>query len=147
MKPKPERSKLPSEPNKILALRYFEKYSTGDAEALMEFIGPEYVLHPQGGLDDMDAEERKRDEIVFFSAFSDVEAVVEDQIAEGEKVANRITMYCTHNGRYQSVPATGKRVTIPYIDILRIKAGKIIEEWVEFDVNSIVQQIKTDNAP
>ena len=112
----------------------------------MKFIGPKYVLHPQGGLPAMNAKERKKDEMIFFSAFSNVEAIVEDQIVEGEKVANRITMHCTHSGRYQGVPATGKRVTIPYIDILRIKDGKVVEEWVEFDINRIVQQIEISNS-
>jgi predicted ester cyclase len=38
--------------------------------------------------------------MVFFSAFSDIQAIVEDQIAEGDKVANRITMHCTQSGEY-----------------------------------------------
>ena len=86
---------------------------------------------------------RKRDETVFSSAFSSIQTAVEDQIAEGDRVANCITMYCNHTGKYQEVPASGKRVTIPYIDIVRMSAGRIVEEWVEFDSLSILQQIKT----
>jgi predicted ester cyclase len=80
---------------------------------------------------------------VFFRAFSNIQAVVEDQIAENGKVANRITRYCTHTGEYQGVPATGKRIVIPYMDIVLIKAGKIVEEWVEYDTANILQQIRT----
>jgi predicted ester cyclase len=54
----------------------------------------------------MNFDERKRDETVFFKAFSNIRAIVEDQIAEGDKVANRITMHCTQTGEYQGIPAT-----------------------------------------
>jgi predicted ester cyclase len=90
----------------------------------------------------MNFDERKRDEMMFFSAFSNIQAVVEDQIAERDKVASRITMYCTHTGMYQGIPATGKRIAITHIDIALMKAGKIVEEWVEFDMTNILQQIR-----
>jgi len=51
-------------------------------------------------------------------------------------------MVCNHTGSYKGIPATGKRVVIPYIDIVKFKAGKIVEEWVEFDMMNILTQIK-----
>ena len=128
--------------NKAVARSYFDAYSTGDIEAVMKFVGSNYVLHSGGGGKSMNSDERKRDETVFFRAFSNIQAVVEDQIAENDKVANRITMYCTHTGEYQGVSATGKRIAIPYMDIVLIKAGKIVEEWVEYDTANILQQIR-----
>ncbi len=84
--------------------------------------------------------------MVFLKAFSNIEAVVEDQIAENDKVANRITMYCTHTGEYQGVPATGKRIAISYMDIVLFKAGKIVEEWVEYDTANILRQIRVSES-
>jgi predicted ester cyclase len=129
--------------NKTAARHYFDAYDTDCIDAVMEFINPDYVLHPGGGGEPMNFDERKRDEMVFFSAFSDIEAIVDDQIAEGDKVANRITMHCTHTGEYHGIPATGKRITITYIDITLIRAGKIVEEWVEFDTMNILRQIRS----
>ncbi len=82
----------------------------------------------------MNLGERIRDERVFFSAFSQIKTVVEDQIAEGNKVASRVSMHCTHTGSYQGIPATGRRVMIQLIDISTLKDGKIFEEWSEFDI-------------
>jgi steroid delta-isomerase-like uncharacterized protein len=130
-----------SELNKAIARRYFKAYETGDIEAVMEFMSPNHVLHPEGGGEPMNLYQRKRDEQVFFSAFSNVQATVDDQVAEGDKVASRITMHCTHTGEYQGIPATGRRISITYMDIALIKDGKIVEEWVEFDVRSILKQI------
>jgi predicted ester cyclase len=135
-----------SELNKATVRRYVEAYGTRDIEALMRFLDPHYVLHPGGSGGPMNSYERKRDETVFFKAFSNIQANVENQIAEGDKVVSRITMYCTHTGEYQGIPATGKRIAIPYIDITLIRAGKIIEEWVEYDNINILRQIRGGNA-
>lgn len=128
---------------KDVARSYFKAYETGDIEAVMRFLDHDYVLHPGGGEEPLNYDGRKRDEMVFFAAFSNIEAVVEDQVVEGDQVVSRVTLHCTHSGEYQGVPATGKRVAITYMDILRLKAGKIVEEWVEFDVMSILRQIRT----
>jgi predicted ester cyclase len=135
-----------SELNKAVARRYFEAYSTGDIDAIMGFTDPHYVLHPGGGGEPMNSYERKRDELVFFKAFSSIQAIVEDQIAEGDKVASRITMHCAHTGEYHGIPAIGKQIAIPYIDIALIKAGKIVEEWVEYDTMNVLQQIRVRSA-
>jgi steroid delta-isomerase-like uncharacterized protein len=128
--------------NKRLVLRYFEAYKTGDMEAVIKFLDPHHILHPGAGGEPQDLDARKRDEMVFFASFSDIDVVVEDQIAEGDKVASRVTMNCTHTREYQGIPATGKRVKIPYIDIASVEAGKILEEWVEFDMTNILRQIR-----
>lgn len=133
---------MTSESNKALTCHYFKAYETGDIETVMKFIDHSYRLHPGGGAEPMSYEEREQDEMAFFSAFSHIKAIVEDQIAEGDKVASRITMHCIHTGDYQGIRPSGKRITITYIDITKIKAGKIIEEWVEFDLMSILKQIK-----
>lgn len=133
-----------SKRNKTVARNYFKAYETGDIEAVMKFIAPNYILHPGGDGEPMNSEERKCDEMVFFSGFSSIKTVVEDQIAEGDKVASRITIHCIHTGKYQGIPATGKRVVIPYIDIMHIKTRKIVEEWIEFDMMNIVKQISVN---
>jgi predicted ester cyclase len=126
--------------NKTVVRRYFEAYDTGDIDAVMEFIHPNHVYHP-GGEESLDFDARKRDDQVFFSAFSNVKTIVEDQIAEGDKVASRITMQCTHTGKFQGISATRKRIVITLMDISLIKDGKILEEWVEFDMMNILKQI------
>ena len=87
-----------SELNKTAARRYFEAYHTGDIDVVMEFIDPHYGLHLGGGGEPMNFDTRKRDGLVFFLAFSNIQAIVEDQIAGGDKVVSRITTHCTHRG-------------------------------------------------
>ena len=61
-----------SELNKAAARRYFEAYHTGGIDVVMEFIDPHYVLHLGGGGEPMNFDARKRDELVFFLAFSNI---------------------------------------------------------------------------
>jgi predicted ester cyclase len=133
-----------SELNKTVVRHYLEAYDTGDINAVMQFIDPNHVHHLGRG-ESLNFDARKRDDSVFFSAFSNIKTILEDQIAEGDKVASRVTMHCTHTGEYQGIPATGKRIAITFIDIALIKAGKIVEEWVEFDMMSILRQISVRN--
>jgi predicted ester cyclase len=83
---------------KDLARGYFKAYENGDIEAVMGFLDRDYVLHPGGGEEPLNYDGRKRDEMVFFAAFSSIEAVVEDQVAEGDQVVSRVTLHCTHSG-------------------------------------------------
>lgn len=89
----------------------------------------------------MDRHGRQADEAPFFAAFTDIESVVEDQIAEGDRVATRVTMRCTHSGPYGGFQPTGHRIAIPFIDISTVRDGRIYEEWDEFDMRGILRQL------
>lgn len=132
---------IPSETPKDLVRRYLEAYDTQNPEDVMTFVHPDHIYHPPGGGEPMDFHERKADEAVFFSTFTDIESLVEDQIPEGDRVASRVTMRCTHTGSYQGLPPTGRRIGITFVDISRVRDGKILEEWAEFDMMGILRQL------
>jgi predicted ester cyclase len=67
--------------------------------------------------------------------------LVEDAISEGDKVAVRVTQQGTHQGLFQGVNATGKRVSISAIAIFRVANGRIAEEWLSSDRLGLLQQI------
>ncbi|MGK9126200.1 ester cyclase [Olivibacter sp. SA151] len=62
-------------------------------------------------------------------AIPDVSVTIHDQVAEGEMVATRKTISGTQTGPLLGVPATGKKVSIEVIDIVRVKDGKYVEHW------------------
>ena len=63
------------------------------------------------------------------AAFPGFSVRVEDQVAEGEKVATRITVTGTHRGDFLGVPATGKQCSVGAIMIDRVVGGKLVEHW------------------
>ncbi len=65
------------------------------------------------------------------TGFPDIEVVIDDVIAEGEKVVVRTTWRGTHRGIYEGVEPTSTVATRTLIQIFRIVDGVIVEEWNE----------------
>ena len=66
---------------------------------------------------------------------------VDEEIAEGDKVAVRWTVHAIHTGEMFGVAATGKKVTWTGITIYRIAHGKVVEERGEEHLLGVLQQI------
>jgi steroid delta-isomerase-like uncharacterized protein len=79
----------------------------------------------------------------FRGAFPDIEVFVEDTIAEGDRVAARCTVRATHAGDQLGFAATQKPMQITGITIVRVRDGKIVEAWNNFDFMSMFQQLGT----
>ncbi len=73
---------------------------------------------------------------------SDAEFEIQDLIAEGDRVAARITSSATHSGTFMGLPASGNRYTIEEIHIFRIRDGQLVEHWHAFDTASLMAQLK-----
>jgi steroid delta-isomerase-like uncharacterized protein len=77
----------------------------------------------------------------FLGAFPDSQFTVDDMIAEGDRVATKKTFTGTHTADFFGIPPTGRRVTLQYADIMRVRDGKIVEHWLSMDQLSFMQQL------
>jgi steroid delta-isomerase-like uncharacterized protein len=131
-----------SSPNKAAARAVFEVWSTGEVDRLDEYVAPDVLHHDPydpnaaDGLAGM-----KRTIELNRTAFPDMLLVVEDQIAEGDKVVTRWRGEMTHDGELSGVPATGKHVTITGMTIDRFEDGMIVEAWRNMDTLALLQGI------
>jgi len=67
---------------------------------------------------------------------------VEDEIAEDDRVVQRITCYGTHQGQFPGVQPTGRQVEFQLIEISRAWAdGRIAEHWSSTDLPSLLRQL------
>jgi steroid delta-isomerase-like uncharacterized protein len=82
----------------------------------------------------------------FLNAFPDSRVTIDDMIAEGDRVVTKKTFTGTHTAELNGIPPTGKRVSITYVDILRLRDGKIIEHWLSMDQLSFMQQLGVVSA-
>jgi steroid delta-isomerase-like uncharacterized protein len=142
---------MPLEENKALVRRYWQEASKRGLPVVMEeFLSPDVVSHPPAsaspepirGLDAF-----KQFIAVQFGAFPDLAVTVEDVIAEGDKVAARVTTRGTHTGELMGLPPTSKRAEWNGISITRHADGKIVEQWGEFDALGLLQQLGAVPAP
>jgi predicted ester cyclase len=78
---------------------------------------------------------------VFHAAFPDGHLTIDQMIAEGDTVATRLTFHGTHTGEFQGIAPTGKKVTIPALDMARFVNGKLVEHWGGPNQMSLLQQL------
>jgi predicted ester cyclase len=71
--------------------------------------------------------------------FPDLSVTIEDVIATEDQVVVRTTWHGTHLGEYEGVAPTGREITRTMIQIFRVAAGKLHEEWSEGE--SLRQQL------
>jgi predicted ester cyclase len=74
------------------------------------------------------------------SAVPDLHCAIEDLLVSGDKVTARLLFTGTHTGEFMGHPATGKPVRFLAIDILRIRDGKIVEDWHLEDNLTLLEQ-------
>lgn len=78
---------------------------------------------------------------MMFSAFPDGHHVLEEVIAEGDKVVTRGTFKGTHQGALMGIPPTGKRISFSVVHIDDVINGKIVEHWGQGNIPDLMQQI------
>ena len=66
---------------------------------------------------------------------------IQDQIAQGDLVANRITWRGVHSGNLAGVPATGRSIELRGINMFRVRDGRVVEQWAQLDMLGLLQQI------
>jgi steroid delta-isomerase-like uncharacterized protein len=128
-----------SEENKALARRSWELLDNLDI--LDEAYAADLVWH-EPDQDIQGSEEAKQFVTMYKTAFPDLHATVEDEIAEGDKVVTRWTIRGTHQREIEEFgPPTERQIEIKGITIHRIEDGKIVEEWERYDNLSVMQQL------
>lgn len=138
-----------TEENKALVRRAFEEMITKKNQAAVEqFIAAEYVGHFSGAPGPIRGVEAFKQFIAMYNtAIPDSTVSFENVIAEGDRVAARLTYHGTHNGPLMGIPPTGKPVTVSSTNILRIVNGKAVEQWANTDDVGLMTQIGVMKAP
>lgn len=134
-----------SEENKQLIRRWFEEvWNRGRADAIEEMLAENGVVH---GLSDDPSQpitgprEFRPFHTLFREAFPNMTVVVEDTIAEGDKVAARCSVRAEHEGEFLGKEATQYPVEFTGIAIVRIEKGMIVEAWNNFDFMRLHKQV------
>ena len=122
--------------------RFYEMISAGDIDGFGALLADDFVEHEETpGL-----APTKDGVLEFFrmyrAAFPDLRFDPEDVLASGDKVAARVRATGTHQGEFMGMPATGKRVDVQLIDIIRFgDDGLAHEHWGVVDLMAMMQQL------
>jgi predicted ester cyclase len=133
---------MTTEQNKDLVRRFYEAFEANDQAALMELLSPDLVAYSHGAPGPQNREVHLQGISGWNAAFGETRFTIEEQIAEGDTVASRVTMRSIHSGgEFLGAAPTGKQIDIPAITIERIKDGKIVERRVSSDWLGMMQQL------
>ena len=132
---------MSTEQNKAIARRYIEALDRGKGVVEEDFFAPNYRYYMPGSPDPLGSKAGEQLQTMSYSAFPDMHATIEDQIAEGDAVVTRGTWHGTHQGTFMGIPPTGKQVTITGIMIQRYADGKLVEHRYEADNLGLLQQL------
>ncbi|MCE7067164.1 ester cyclase [Dyadobacter sp. CY326] len=136
--------KTMTEDNKTVVMRFNQEViAEGKLDSFKELTDEQFINRsaPAGmnnGADGM---------IYFFNeilrpAIPDMNVTIHEQVAEGDLVTTRKTISGTQTGALLGVPATGRKISIDVIDIVRIKNGKYFEHWGITSLPEILSQLQ-----
>jgi steroid delta-isomerase-like uncharacterized protein len=137
----------------IIATWYEEVWNKKNEDAIDRLLSEDCIAH---GLLDEDSNEivgaAKFKQLFrkFIASFPDMHATILDTVSEGEKIAVRAVMRCTHcgeafeayEGKTISVPGGEKKIIeIPVMGITLIRDGRIYEAWNHVDFLAFYAQL------
>jgi predicted ester cyclase len=104
------------EANKASVRRYFDEvWVSGNVEFVREMFVPGSLL---AGAEESNAR-------MMLHAFSDIQVTIDDLIAEGGKVAARVTFSATQSGPFLGLPATGNQAVLTALYLFTFANGRV----------------------
>ena len=140
------------EENKAVVQRILSEFwLQGNVEVIDELLASDCINHEQSNpeLRGREACKQWANDVRLANrrGFPDFDIIVEDIVAEGDKVVKRFVFQGTHSGEFAGIPPTGKRVTMRGITLYRLTGGKVSEIYWNYDVFGLMQQLGAIPAP
>lgn len=137
-----------TEENMALVRRWFAETDLQNPAIVDELLANDYLDHnppfpdlPRG------REGVRQANAMLLAAFPDATHVIEEQLAEGDKVMTRILVRGTFTGEILGFKPTGTIVELRGIAVHRIADGRLVEHWAQADMLAFAQQLEPDKAP
>jgi predicted ester cyclase len=133
---------------KEIVRRLFEEPWKGGWDVIEEFVSPDFVGHDPSEPEPIRGPAGMRANIEkYLAGFPGGGITVDDQIAEGDKIATRWTGRGTHAGEIAGIAPTGKEVTISGLTISRLEGGMLVEQWSTWDTLGMLVQLGAVPTP
>lgn len=132
--------------NRALVERYIDEVWHAGQPAIA-FFAPGYRRYLAPEVPPLSGAEQQERIRGFRTAFPDLRFTIETLVAEGDLVVFHCTLRGTHEGTFAGYPATGRRMTIGLIDIVRIHAGRFVEHWGGPDLFGLYRQLALPLPP
>jgi predicted ester cyclase len=133
---------IETDDNKAIVRRFIEEiFVRGRKESVDELLDDEFVAHTWPSTTGNPKDDLKAAIDRAAAGLSDARFTVDDLIAEGDQVAARLATGATQTGEFMGMAATGKRYEIEEIHWFRLRDGKVVEHWHQFDQVGLMKQL------
>jgi steroid delta-isomerase-like uncharacterized protein len=130
----------PVEKNKVLVRQLIDLFNQHNLEGMEKLMSSKHRLYLPS-MQPMDWNGHKQLlSAVYYAAFPDLHADIEDMTAGGRMVSAHIRYTGTHKGEFQGIPATGKKVSFEgfLIQDFDVDNGKMAEGWIALDLGELL---------
>jgi predicted ester cyclase len=131
------------EHNKTVSRRWIEVFNERNDAGEADVRTHDYVAYAPVSLEPapLDSESWVRFLAGFVEGFPDLQITIEDAVAEGDLVAQRVHFRGTHTGEFQGLPATNRKVEFSGLELNRFVDGRVAEHWFQLDALTLLQQL------
>ncbi len=122
-------------------------FTRGDVGAVDEYLAEDFVNHDPppgapGGREGM-----RQAAAMFRAGFPDWHSDTGILVAEGDLVVEEFTASGTHQGEIFGVPSSGRTVSMPGINIWRLRDGHVVERWGRLNELQLLNQLGLVSLP
>lgn len=121
--------------------RFYAEINRGNLGAVEELVAADFVEHEVLPGFPPTREGVKAFFAMMRGAFPDLTMDAEFFMADGDKVAAYLTMKGTHQGEFMGMAATGNKINVKTVDIIRMRNGKAVEHWGVTDGATMMEQL------
>ena len=114
---------------------------TGNLDEAFALLTPDYLVHLPDRPEPVALAEYERTAADMYRAFPDLQHAIEEMVAEGDRVAVRLTARGTQRGALGALPATGRPMAIVETAFFRLCDSRIAEQWPQVDTLGMLQQL------
>jgi steroid delta-isomerase-like uncharacterized protein len=140
------RPDMSTDTNKQIARSFLQSVDDVDFETWRALASPDLVASANGG-DVMSRDEFEGMVRGITGAFSNGRHIIDSQVAQGDRVATRLTWTALHTGEFNGVPASHRPVRVSGDAFDRIENGRVVEHHAMFDAMAMMVQIGAVPVP
>lgn len=118
-------------------LRYLEYCNAHDFDHMASFYAP--TINVNGVPMEPDAVTAQFAPLV--TGFPDWHWDMRHIVIDGDNIVVHFTVTGTHQGVFQGIEATGRRITVSEFTLYHVDAGKFTEVWDLVDMDALIRQI------
>jgi predicted ester cyclase len=122
------------EHNKAIVRRYLDEIiNQGKFEVANEIFAPDYMNHSAGAGFGQALAEFLSGIVNMKAAFPDWHVTIDEMVAEGDLVVDRIRISATHSGSVNGIAASGRRIETLAMHMWRVVDSKLVKGWYTTD--------------